>query len=57
MTPAPIPTTDHDQGAPPLYTGSGGALVPVLLDRYCWALLLPGDQLAEMLLGTEPEAA
>ncbi len=50
-------TVDHDEGPPPLYCGPHGALVPVLFDGRCWALLLPGDQIAEMLLGTELEAA
>ncbi len=50
-------TTDHDQGPPPLHMPPLGVLVPVLFDRHCWALLLPGDQLAELLLSIEPEVA
>ncbi len=50
-------TTDHDEGLPPLCCGHLGVLVPVLLDSHAWALLLPGDQIAELVLGTEPEAA
>ena len=52
-----IPTTDHDAGPPPLIVGDVDQLACVLLDRHCWALLLPGDQIAELLLGTEPEVA
>ena len=51
----PTETTDHDAGAPPLHMPPLGVLVPVLIDGRCWALLLPGDQVAEILLGTELE--
>ena len=57
MNPAPILTIDHDEGLPLLYMPAAGFLVPVLLDGYRWALLPPGDQIAELLLGTEPEVA
>lgn len=31
-------TTDHDAGPPPLYMPAAGFVVPILLDRHCWAL-------------------
>ncbi len=55
MTPTPIPTTDHDQGLPPLYGAPHGVLVPVLLDGRCWALLPPGDPLVDHPAAIEAE--
>ena len=46
-------TTDHDAGPPPLYSGSGGVLVPVLLDGHRWALLPPGDPVAAYVVDRE----
>ncbi len=52
-----IETTDHDAGPPLLYVGEVGHLVQVQIDGHRWALLLPGDAVAELLVGTEPGAA
>ncbi len=54
MTPA-IETTDHDQGPPPLYCGSGGFLVPIMLDGHRWALLPPGDPVVAHLVNHDVE--
>lgn len=56
MTPA-IPTTDHDEGAPPLHVRDVGHLVRVLIDGRRWAMMSPGDPVAKILLGIEPETA
>ena len=48
-----IETTDHDACLPPLYSGPGGVLVPVLLDGHRWALLPPGDPVAVHLIDGE----
>ena len=41
-----IPTTDHDQGPPPLWGAPLGVLVPILLDGYRWVMIPPGDPIA-----------
>ena len=51
----PIPTTDHDQGPPPLYGAPLGVLVLVLVDGRRWALLPPGDPLVDHLAIIEVE--
>ena len=48
-----IPTTDHDQGPPPLAVGNVDHLARVLLDGHRWALLPPGDPIAAYLLDGE----
>ena len=48
-----IPTVDHDQHPAPVYSGPVAPLVRVQIDRHCWAMLLPGDQVAELLIGLE----
>ncbi len=45
-----IPTTDHDQGQPPLYSGPVGALVAVRLDGHRWAMVPPGDPTADVVI-------
>ncbi len=45
-----IETTDHDQGSPPLHSGSGGVLIPVLIDGRRWAMVPPGDPIADHLV-------
>ena len=45
-----IPTTDHDPGPPPVYSDSGGFLIPVLLDGHRWIAIPPGDPIATYLV-------
>ena len=52
--PNAIETADHDEGPPPLYSGSGGFLVPVLIDHR-WIMLPPGDPLAEYLVNARDD--
>ena len=49
------PTTDHDAGLPPLYSGPVGALVAVRLDGRRWAVMPPGDPVADHLINMERE--
>lgn len=56
MIPA-IEAADHDAGPPPLYSGPLGVLAPVLLDGHRWAVLAPGDMIADHLLGIDMEDA
>ncbi len=48
-------TTDHDCGLPPLYSGPVGALVAVRLDGRRWAMVPPGDPVADHLINMEQE--
>ena len=64
MTNAPIPLDERNpppvespdaypsNGAmpPPIYSDSGGFLIPVLLDGHRWIAIPPGDQLATYLV-------
>ncbi len=52
---AVIPTTDPDQGPPPLYSGRVGALVAVRLDDRRWAMVPPGDPVADHLVEHDVE--
>ncbi len=45
-----IPTADHDAGPPPIYSDSGGFLIPVLLDGHRWIAIPPGDPIATYLV-------
>ena len=46
-------TTDHDAGLPPLILPAIGFLVPVLLDGHRWAMVPPGDPIAQHLVDGE----
>ncbi len=46
-------TTDHDQGPPPLHVGDVGHLAQVLIDAHRWAMMPPGDPIAERLVDGE----
>ena len=50
-----IPTTDHDQGQPPLHSGRVGALATVRLDGHRWTVLPPGDPVADHLVDHQME--
>ncbi len=45
-----IPTTGHDAGQSPLYSGLGGALIAVLINGHRWAMTLPGDPIADVVM-------
>ncbi len=48
-----IPTADHDQGPPVLYSGPVGALATVRLDGHRWAMMPPGDPVADHLINPD----
>jgi hypothetical protein len=43
-------TTDHDCGPAPLHMPPLGVLVPTLIDGHRWAVLPPGDPIADRLV-------
>ena len=49
-----IPTTDHDCGQAPLYSGPVGSLGCVLLDGRL-LMMPPGDAIAQHMVGAESE--
>ncbi len=48
-----IPTTNHDAGPPPLYSGPVGALMAVRFDGRRWAMVPPGDPVAAHLVDVD----